>query len=417
MSALSVASLCASPNPLAAHYKRFRVDERLWLTGHSHQAWPDCSALGQQRAWDDAASFLDDKWERAFERAERVRDGFAKLLGAQPAEISLGQNTHELMVKWLSALPLCDRPRIVTTDAEFHSARRLLQRLAEEGIELVIVASQPSADVGARMAEVLDARTAAVIVSSVFYDSGELAGGLELLCEACERDGAALLIDVYHHLNVVPFALREQGLERAYIIGGGYKYCQLGEGNGFLRAPEGCTLRPVITGWFAELEAPDARAAGDPFESLHGAAPSHASPPQVRYGSSRTRFAGATYDPTSHYRAAEVFDFFERMQLTPALLRALSQHQVGLLCRELDALQAPAELWTRSQLPLARMAGFVVLRSARAGELARALAARGVHCDARGHALRFGPAPYLSDAQLCQAVAILGELTRQARGG
>jgi len=35
------ASLYASPNAIARHYSQFRVAERLLLTGHSHQAWPD----------------------------------------------------------------------------------------------------------------------------------------------------------------------------------------------------------------------------------------------------------------------------------------------------------------------------------------------------------------------------------------
>jgi kynureninase len=41
---------------LAPHYSRFRVTERILLTGHSHQAWPDVSFDAQQRAWLDAAS-------------------------------------------------------------------------------------------------------------------------------------------------------------------------------------------------------------------------------------------------------------------------------------------------------------------------------------------------------------------------
>jgi kynureninase len=34
---------------------------------------------------------------------------------------------------------------------------------------------------------------------------------------------------------------------------------------------------------------------------------------------------------------------------------------------------------------------------------------RGVLADARGEVLRLGPAPYLSDRQLLDAIAILGE--------
>ena len=48
-------------NPLAPHYSRFRVAERLLLTGHSHQAWPDV-ALGAQAAFEDAALDVDAKW-------------------------------------------------------------------------------------------------------------------------------------------------------------------------------------------------------------------------------------------------------------------------------------------------------------------------------------------------------------------
>ena len=74
--------LYGEPNGLARHYSRFRVAGRLLLTGHSHQAWPDCGFDGQRRAWEDAARLVDAKWEEAFARADRVRAGFAALLGA-----------------------------------------------------------------------------------------------------------------------------------------------------------------------------------------------------------------------------------------------------------------------------------------------------------------------------------------------
>jgi kynureninase len=72
--------LCASPNELAPHYDRFDVANRLLLTGHSHQAWPDVAFDAQLQAWTDAATYVDDKWEHAFARADRVRAGYARLL-------------------------------------------------------------------------------------------------------------------------------------------------------------------------------------------------------------------------------------------------------------------------------------------------------------------------------------------------
>jgi hypothetical protein len=41
----------------------------------------DVGFEAQQRAWLDAAEYVDDKWERAAEQANRVRAGFARLLG------------------------------------------------------------------------------------------------------------------------------------------------------------------------------------------------------------------------------------------------------------------------------------------------------------------------------------------------
>jgi len=100
------------------------------------------------------------------------------------------------------------------------------------------------------------------------------------------------------------------------------------------------------------------------------------------------------------------------MGLSPELLREVSQHQVGLLRDQVDALGLPPSLLSRRDVPLEQLGGFLSLRSPRAGELRRELARRGVLTDARGDVLRLGPAPYLSDVQLRDAVQALGEAAR-----
>jgi len=391
-----------SPDVLARHYTRFRVRERLLLTGHSHQAWPDCGFDAQARAWLDAAELVDDKWERAFAQADAVRRGFARLLDDAPQRIALGANTHELVVRFLSALPLRERPRLVTTDGEFHTIRRQLDRLGEAGIEVVRVRARPVRDMAARLAAAVTQRTAAVLVSAVLFETGEIVPSLADVLASCRRSGAELLVDAYHALNVVPFPLGAAGLSDAYVVGGGYKYCQLGEGNCFLRMPADCALRPVITGWYSEFaDLADTPANGS-----------------VRYGAGPARFAGATYDPTSHYRAAAVFAFFEAQGLTPTLLREVSQHQVGLLATQFDTLNADPKVLTRDRTtPLEGLGGFLALRTPHAAVLYRSLQDRGVLTDYRGDVLRFGPAPYLSDAQLTAAVDALGEAARTLSAG
>jgi kynureninase len=383
---------------LASHYSRFRVTERVLLTGHSHQAWPDVSFDAQQRAWLDAATLVDDKWARAAAVADEVVAGWRRLLNDGDGDIALGQNTHELVVRLLSAVIDARRPaRLLTTDGEFHTIRRQLDRLAEVGIEVLKVAARPADTLAERLAARIDDRVACVLVSSVLYETAEIVPGLGRIAETCTRHGAELLVDAYHHLNVVPFDLRVLGLERAFVTGGGYKYCQLGEGNCFLRIPPNCALRPVLTGWFSEFaELADAKTPGE-----------------VRYGSGAARFAGSTYDPTAHYRAAAVFAFHRELALTPDRLRQISLGQVALLERHIRALDIDPSVAAFVDVAPAHRAGFLAMHTPHAAEAVRALRGRGVFVDARGPTLRMGPAPYLADEQLRAAASCLGEVLRE----
>jgi kynureninase len=375
-----------TPNALAADYSLFRVADRLFLTGHSHQAWPDVAREGQLEAFEDAALCVDEKWDRAFAKAERVRDGFRRLLGDPGAEIALAQNTHELVTRFLSALDLRRRPRLITSNGEFHTLRRQLARLGEAGLEVVRLRAQPAETLAERMAAALDRRTSAVLVSAVLFETGRIVPQLGGLARACAEAGVEFLVDAYHALGALPFKIADLELEAAWVVGGGYKYLQLGEGNCFLRLPAHAeTMRPVLTGWFAEFEELAAERSVD----------------AVAYPSGGGRFAGSTYDPTSHYRGARVFAFFEERDLSPEFLRTVYLHQTELLARRFDELDAPERLLKRERaVPPDQFGGFLAIESPHAPAVAKRLAEDGVLTDARGHYLRLGPAPYLSDTQL-----------------
>jgi kynureninase len=368
---------------LAPHYSRFGVSERLLLTGHSHQAWPDVGRLGVIEAWDDAALHVDEKWGRSLEKAERVREGVRAWLDEPDAEIALDQNTFGLVLRFLSALDFARRPRLVTTDGEFHTLRRLLARLAEEELlDVVVVAARPAETLAERLAAETDERTAAVLVSAVLYEDSRIVPGIDELAAACNERGAQLLVDVYHAFGVMRVPLPDT----VWVVGGGYKYLQLGEGNCFLRLPPHADeLRPAFTGWFAEFAELAA-------EKRPGA---------VEYPKGGMRFAGATYDPTSHYRAARVFDFFAEHGLTADALRENYLRQTTLLADALDVRGAREEF-----------GGFLALEIPEAEDVSRRLAERGVLTDSRGVWLRLGPAPYLTDDQLARAAELV---TREAR--
>jgi kynureninase len=393
---VGLADLAATPNALARHYTRFRVDERLLLTGHSHQAWPDVARDGLLAAFDDAAALVDDKWDRADAVADEVRAGVRGWLGEPAGEVALAESVHHLLVRFLSGLDLTGRRRrLVTSDGEFHSLRRQLDRLAEEGVEVVRVPVDPVDTLAERLADAVDDRTAAALVSAVLFGSSRVVPHLGGLADTCRRRGAELLVDAYHAVGVMPLPVHDLGLSDAWVTGGGYKYLQWGEGNAYLRLPPHADrMRPVITGWFAEFDALSDR--------------DHSG--QVSYAPGGRRFAGATYDPASNYRAARVVRFFAACGLSPDLLRRSYLHQLDVLTRAFDALGLPDDVVTRDRkTPLPSLGGFLALRTPHAAPLRDALARRGVSTDCRGDVLRMGPAPYLADAQLEAAVAALGE--------
>ena len=390
--------LYQSPNKLAKFYSKFRVDDRMLFTGHSHQAWPDCGFEAQQEAWNDAAEFVDDKWEKAFAKAEEVKQGYGKILNDKSGYITIAANTHELLIKLFSAFPVKEKSRIVTTDGEFHSIRRQLDRLSEEGVEVVKVPSMPVAEVAEKLIAACNDKTVAVYVSSVFFNSGLILPGLNELADFCDKKDINLIVDVYHHLNVVPFSVEENNLQNAFITGGGYKYLQLGEGNAFLRFPKDRDLRPVITGWFSEFSVMSDKK----------------KPGEILYGEKGDLFAGATYDPASNYRGARVFKFFEEMNLTPELLREISRHQIRTMIEEFDMLDLDPEIIRRdTNVSRENIAGFLVLNTEYAGKISDKLKEKDVWTDYRGNILRFGPAPYISDSQIKDAMKILGEVVKK----
>lgn len=401
---------CPKENPLAPYYRDFEVDstQRILLTGHSHQAWPDCAKQGVLAAYHDAAKHVDEKWELALQAAQHVQAAYAKRLDDRSGQYVLGQNVHELALRCFSALPAYSDARklrapILSTQGEFHSLRRQLDRFAEYGVEIHRVPHD------LRLAEHLvatlekhpKAHFGAILLSAVGFLNGLIVPDLARIAQAAREYQTPLIIDAYHAINVVPFSLNAQSLDDCFVLGGGYKYCQLGEGVCFLRIPTHRNYRPGLTGWFAEFELRDSLSANTN---------------EVRYPEGAAAFAGSTYDPTSHYRARAVFDFFDQNQLTVDRLRTISQRQITRLREHFESLRLPTDTITLADdLPDHRRAGFLALRSREASKLCQALRKQGIWTDARADILRFGPAPYLSDPQLDAGMTALASVVTQLR--
>lgn len=382
-------------NKLIPHYSQFNVGNRLLFTGHSHQAWPDVAREGQTEYFDVCARDVDNKWETAFEKTEVLRDYLRDFYDDPEGFYCREESTHVLFVSWMSSLDLKNKPKIISTDGEFHSLFRQLHRLEEEGLEFVQVPVQPDDSFAERIIDEMDDRTSAIMLSRIYFETSLINAHLTEIAAAAREKGIPVMIDDYHGTNVVPLSIREAGLEDCFILIGGYKYLQWGEANCFLRFPKDCDYRPAITGWFAAFSSLDEPRNNEP----------------VQYDHANQRFASGTYDPSSQFRAAKVVEFFREMELTPDVLRKQYMAQVRLLRDEFKSKNFdPGLIRLTHEQPLELNAGFLSLTSPKAREIRADLMENGVFTDARGEILRFGPAPYTTTDQIRMAMDKLEEV-------
>ena len=373
---------------LQPHYSHFDVSRRLLFTGHSHQAWPDVAFEGVQEYLRMVSEQVDKKWGFAFEKTELMRNYLRDFYDDPTGRYCREQNTHVLLVSWLSSLDLKNKPKIITTTGEFHSMYRQLRMLEEHGLNIVYLPHQNDEELLNGIKQEMDESTAAIMLSRIYFETAEINTKISEIAGAAKKHGIPLMIDDYHGTNVVPLSFTEKELEHVYLLIGGYKYLQWGEANCFLRYPADCELRPAITGWFSAFQQLDHPRTDEP----------------VSFDDNDQKFATATYDPISQYRAAAVTGFFQKQGLSPDLLQKQYRAQVRYL-RELfdEKNYKGSKIDHANTRPIEETGGFMALRSPNARKIRADLLEKGVFTDARNDIIRFGPAPYTT-AEQCEAV-------------
>jgi selenocysteine lyase/cysteine desulfurase len=369
--------------------------ERLHFAAHSHHLWPDASFEGQVEAWNDAARLADRKWDRVMDEVWPEAQGqVARELGTgQSDAIVFAPNTHQLLVSLFAAASPTWPIRVLTSDGEFHSARRQFARWEEAGAaEIERVPAEPFDSFTARFLELARAgRHDFIFVSQVLFGSGRMFEAVEELAALGEPDGPWIVVDGYHAFMAIDRPFGEAAARSGFYLGGGYKYAMAGEGCAFMHAPPRFGERPRITGWYAE------------FEDLS------LPPGIVGYAKNASRFLGATFDPSGLYR----FNAVQRMLRDNGLTTARISAHVDALQRQLLAAIDRTPLRAAELLnPLdgSAHARFLAFRSPDAQRWYEALKANNVVTDVRGDVLRIGFAIYQDERDVERLVQSLGGL-------
>jgi selenocysteine lyase/cysteine desulfurase len=357
---------------LAAHFSQFLRGEpgRLHFAAHSHHPWPDATRAAHMQVWDNAARLMDGKWDPILgAKWEALQGSIAGLLNLpDPASLTFAPNTHEFVTRILSALPTQRVPRVLTTDAEFHSFSRQVARLEEDGLLAVTrIPAEPGAACLDRLCEAAREGFDLIWVSEVFFNSGYALSGLQALAEAAGE--AVLVIDGYHAFMARPVDLSTLA-GRAFYLSGGYKYAMGGEGCCFLHCPPGWLPRPRNTGWYAAFGTLDAEQRGVPY---------------ARDG---WRFMGATFDPSGLYRLHAALNWAASVGASPAAIHAHAHAlQARFIAGQPKGLPEAALV-----VPLAEPArgNFLTFELSDAEASQARLEAARIITDRRGTRLRFG---------------------------
>ena len=360
---------------------------RLHLAAHSHHLWPDASFDGHAECWHDAARLADRKWDRVMDEIwpEAQRRVATELGTGMPDSIVFSSNTHDFIIRLAAACPRADprQLRVLTTDGEFHSARRQFARWEEDGWLVVErVRAEPFETFSDRFLDAAGAGGHDVIMTShVLFGSGRLFERIEELASLARPEGPWVVVDGYHAFMAVEAPLPAPAATSAFYLGGGYKYAMAGEGCAFLHAPPGFGDRPPVTGWFAE------------FGELT------APPGGVGYTNDSMRFMGATFDPSALYRFVAVQRMLQAEGLTTA---RVSSHVAGLQEQLLGAVaRTPlAEAELLNPLDGRPHARFLAFRSEHAGRWSAHLKDHNCITDHRGDVLRIGIGIYNDEADV-----------------
>ncbi|MEW6250354.1 MAG: aminotransferase class V-fold PLP-dependent enzyme [Planctomycetota bacterium] len=156
-----------------------------------------------------------------YHAAERVRLLAARLLHADPEEVTFVKSTSEGLNYVANGVQWVTGDNVVSTTMEFAANVYPWMNLEQRGVELKRVADEDGRVPFDRIEKTIDKRTRVVAVSAVQWSNG-FRMDLHRLGELCEEKGVLLCVDAIQALGVHPLDVRAMNID--FLAADGHKW-------------------------------------------------------------------------------------------------------------------------------------------------------------------------------------------------
>jgi len=173
-----------------------------------------------------SSAYLAGTYYRA---AERVRQAAARLLNADPEEVTFVKNTSEGIHYVANGIQWVTGDNVVSTTMEFAANVYPWLNLQSRGVHLKRVEDEDGRIPFDRLARAIDRRTRVVAISSVQWSNG-FRIDLTRLGELCKEKGVLLFVDAIQSLGVHPMDVRAMNID--FLAADGHKWLCGPEGAG-----------------------------------------------------------------------------------------------------------------------------------------------------------------------------------------
>lgn len=191
-------------------------------------------------------------WEEWIETVNESKAEFAKLINADPSEISMQSSVSQATYSIASSLDYSGkRNKVVVTEAEFPTVVHVWRASQRLGCDLEFIPLVRGQIEIEAYEKIIDEKTLITSIPQVYYQNG-FKQDITAICAIAHKKGSLLYLDAYQCLGTEPVDVKAMDID--ILSTGNLKYLLALPGSAYLYVKKELIpyLKPMATGWFGQ---------------------------------------------------------------------------------------------------------------------------------------------------------------------